>query len=82
MLSASLQRMKVDPMRFPFQSLLQNDQSLIGCSLAAHIKVPDAKELLRKQSEFGGHLSMVYGDYTREIHELADMMGLDVVYAT
>jgi hypothetical protein len=65
------------------KSLLENDQAdLIGCTLAAHIKVPEARECMRKLSEFGSHLSMVYGDYTREIHGLADMMGFDVVHAT
>jgi L-fucose isomerase-like protein len=59
-----------------------NKGTLIGCSLAAQIKVPDARECLRKLSDFGSHLSMVYGDYTREMGELADMMGLEVVYAT
>jgi hypothetical protein len=59
-----------------------NKGTLIGCSLAVHIKVPDARECMRKMSDFGSHLSMVYGDYTREINELADMMDLNVVYAT
>jgi L-fucose isomerase-like protein len=59
-----------------------NKGTLIGCSLAAHIRVPDAPECLRKLSDFGTHLSMVYGDYSREIQGLADMMGLEVVYAT
>jgi len=59
-----------------------NKGTLIGCSLAAHIKVPDSREILRKLGEFGSHLSMVYGDYTREINELANMMKLEIVYAT
>lgn len=59
-----------------------NRGTLIGCSLAVHIKVPDARECMRKMSDFGSHLSMVYGDYTKEIAELADMMGLEVVSAT
>jgi L-fucose isomerase-like protein len=59
-----------------------NKGTLIGCSLTAHIKVPDARECLRKLSDFGSHLSMVYGNYTSEIRELADMMDLEVVYAT
>ncbi|MGD9160942.1 MAG: hypothetical protein PVG39_21165 [Desulfobacteraceae bacterium] len=59
-----------------------NKGTLIGCSLAAHIKVPDSFECLRKLSEFGSHLCMVYGDYTGEVAELADMMGLELIYAT
>jgi hypothetical protein len=64
------------------KNLLERESSLIGCSLAAHIKVPDARESMKKLGEFGSHLSMVYGDYTREIQELAGMLGLEVVYAT
>jgi hypothetical protein len=59
-----------------------NKGTLIGCSLAAHIKVPDSRECLKKLDDFGSHLSMVYGDYTSQIHDLADMMGLSVVNAT
>lgn len=59
-----------------------NKGNLIGCSLAAHIKVHDTRKTLKKLNEFGSHLSMVYGDYIDEITELADMMGLDVVCAT
>ncbi len=59
-----------------------NKGNLIGCSLAAHIKVPDSKEFMRKQGQFGSHLSMVYGDYTQEIRDLAGMMNFEVVYAT
>jgi L-fucose isomerase-like protein len=59
-----------------------NKGTLIGCSLAAHIKVPDAPECLRKLSDFGSHLSMVYGDYTREINELAGMLNLEDIRAT
>ena len=59
-----------------------NTGNLIGCSLAVHIKVSDTRKTLHKLDEFGSHLSMVYGDYTREIRELADMMDMEVVYAT
>jgi hypothetical protein len=59
-----------------------NKGTLIGCSLAAHIKVPDARECVRKLSDFGSHLSMVYGDYSNEIQGLADMLDLEVVHAT
>jgi hypothetical protein len=78
---AALKRanINIDPRREKF---LKDNQSLIGCSLTAHIKVPDARESMRKLNEFGSHLSMVYGDYTREINELADMLCLEVVYAT
>jgi hypothetical protein len=56
--------------------------TLLGCSLAVHIKVPDPRECMRKLDDFGSHLSMVYGDHTQEVAKLADMLGLEVVYAT
>ena len=59
-----------------------NKGTLIGCSLAVHVNVPDSYECLRKLNDFGSHLSMVYGNYTREIHELADMLDFEVVHAT
>ena len=37
---------------------------------------------MRKLSEFGNHLSMVYGNFTREIRELAGMPNLKVEHAT
>ena len=72
-------KISVDPER---EKSMEDDVSLIGCSLTAHIKVPDARESMRKLTDFGSHLSMVYGDYTREIDELGDMMGLEVVHAS
>jgi hypothetical protein len=62
----SLQRANMNPERQKsmLQSLQMDTPNLIGCILAAHIKVPDAFECMRKMREFGSHLSMVYGDYT------------------
>lgn len=77
-LSATRKREDMNPALV--KSLLASDQAnLIGCSLTAHIKVPDARESMKKLCEFGSHLCMVYGDYTREVDELADMLDLQVV---
>ena len=62
--------------------LASNEADLIGCTLTAHIKVPDARVSMKKLCEFGSHLTMVYGDYTEEICDLSDMLDLDVVRAT
>jgi hypothetical protein len=81
MLSATRKEEEMNPALV--KSLLASDQAdLIGCTLTAHIKVPDAVESMKKLCEFGSHLTMVYGDYTREMHELADMLSLEVVCAT
>ena len=53
----------------------------VGCSLRAYIKVRDVVDLFHKEADFGHHLAMVYGDYTRELRELADLMGFKVVEA-
>ncbi len=80
-LSATQKKEEMNPALV--ESLLRSDEAnLIDCTLAAHIKVPDAVKCMRKLSEFGSHLTMVYGDYTREIRDLADMLDLEVVYAT
>ena len=80
-LSATRQKEEISP--WLAEWLLENDKAnLIGCTLAAHIKVSDAGESMRKLREFGSHLAMVYGDHTGEINELADMLGFEVVYAT
>jgi L-fucose isomerase-like protein len=77
-LSATRKKEEMNPALV--RSLLAGDQAnLIGCSLTAHIKVPDARESMKKLCEFGSHLSMVYGDYTREVRELADMLHLEIV---
>jgi hypothetical protein len=80
----SLQRANINPSRQKslLQSLQMDSPNLIGCILAAHIKVPDAFECMREMREFGSHLSMVYGDYTQEVQQLGDMMGFEVVHAT
>ncbi len=56
------------------------DQDLIGCSVAAVIRPPEgrAEEFLKKRLEYGNHLQWVYGDYTRELATLAQMLQLQV----
>ena len=49
-----------------------------GCEQSVTLKVPDVYELWRSSQNYGHHFSMVYGDYTREIRDLGDMMNFDV----
>ena len=51
----------------------------ISCSEGPIIKIPRAMDFFRKESDFGHHLAMVYGDYTQDIEELAQIMHFDVV---
>ena len=53
----------------------------VGCSLAAHIKVPDIISLFQKEADFGHHLAMVYGDYTQELKDLGKLIGFKVIEA-
>jgi hypothetical protein len=80
-LSATRKREEMSPALV--KSLLaSHEANLIGCSLTAHIKVADAEASMRTLCKFGSHLTMVYGDYTQEIRDLADMLSLEVVSAT
>jgi len=46
----------------------------ISCSLGVTLKVPDAKGLFKKATNYGGHLVMAYGDHIRDICELSEIM--------
>jgi hypothetical protein len=56
------------------------DKDLIGCSVAANIKPPQGRneEFLRKRLEYGNHLQWVYGDWTRQMERVGEMLGLAV----
>jgi len=56
------------------------DQDLIGCSVVAVIRPPEGRtdEFLKKRLEYGNHLQWVYGDYTRQLTQLGQMLGLEV----
>ena len=55
-------------------------QDLIGCSVEAVIKPPAGRtdEFLRSRLTYGNHLQWVYGDYTKELTILGEMLGLRV----
>jgi len=50
-----------------------------GCSPTVDIRVSDAKKIIHIQADFGHHMAMVYGDYTRQIDKLSTVMGFEVV---
>lgn len=56
------------------------DKDLLGCSVEAVIKPPEGRthEFLRRRMIYGNHLQWVYGDYTRELKVLGEMLGLSV----
>ena len=55
-------------------------QDLIGCSVEAVIQPPPGRrdEFLRRRLAYGNHLQWVYGDYTKELTTLGEMLGLSV----
>jgi L-fucose isomerase-like protein len=55
-------------------------QDLIGCSVEAVIQPPAGRrdEFFRRRLVYGNHLQWVYGDYTKELKALGEMLGLGV----
>lgn len=55
-------------------------QDLLGCSVEVVIKPPEgrAHEFLRRRMIYGNHLQWVYGDYSKELAVLGEMLGLSV----
>jgi L-fucose isomerase-like protein len=55
-------------------------KDLLGCSVEAVIKPPAgrADEFMRRRLVYGNHLPWVYGDYTKELQILGEMLGIKV----
>ena len=55
------------------------NEDAIGCSVNAEIQPPEGKfdEFDRKRADYGGHMQWVYGDYTSEMRQLAEMLKLE-----
>lgn len=56
------------------------EQDIIGCSVKAFIRPPKGRseEFLEKRIDYGNHLPWVYGDYTKQMKLLGQMLGLTV----
>jgi L-fucose isomerase-like protein len=52
-----------------------------GCGNGIYWKCKDGRDAFWKQQNFGHHMAWVYGDYKRDIMELGDMMGIEVITA-
>ena len=50
----------------------------IYCNPGALISFPRTKEYFKKQDGYGHHGVMVYGDYTKELERLAEMLDIEV----
>jgi len=57
------------------------DKDNLGCSVQAFIKPIESGEgsrFIRRQTEYGNHLSWVYGDYGPQLEELGRLLGIEV----
>lgn len=52
-----------------------------NCTLFVIFQVQDQADFFAKQITFGNHIPLVYGDYTKELVMLGDVLGLEVVTA-
>ncbi len=50
-----------------------------GCTLGVNIEIPNVKEFYHKGADIGSHLVVVYGDYTKEIRKLGEIMNYEVL---
>jgi L-fucose isomerase-like protein len=55
-------------------------EDAIGCSVHADIQPPQGRfeEFDLRRAEYGGHMQWVFGDYTREMRQLGEMLKLEV----
>jgi L-fucose isomerase-like protein len=57
------------------------DKDNLGCSVQAFIKPASeggGKRFIRRQAEYGNHLSWVYGDYASQLEDLGRLLGIEV----
>lgn len=52
-----------------------------NCTMSVIFQVEDQKDFFNKQINFGNHMPLVYGDYTKELIMLVEALGLEVVTA-
>lgn len=52
----------------------------LGCSNTVDIKITNGRELWRENQNFGPHVTIVFGDYTEEIRNLASIMNFEVIF--
>ena len=58
------------------------DEDLRGCAVSAFLVGKEsgtAHTFMQKQADYGNHLCMVYGDYSRQLQQLGEMLDIKVV---
>jgi len=51
----------------------------MSCSLEAIVQVRDVVDFFHTAADFGNHSALVYGDYTRQLHELGRLLKIEIV---
>jgi L-fucose isomerase-like protein len=59
-------------------NIIDGNTTGCGCAQNVTLQIPDGKEFLEKQQDYGHHLSLVYGDYCKQIIDLGKIMGFKV----
>ena len=54
---------------------------LNNCNTHVLFSVADQEKFFKKQSLVGNHMAMVYGDYTKELERLGEILGLEILKA-
>jgi hypothetical protein len=49
-----------------------------GCAQNVVMKIPNGRAFWKAQQNYGSHLTFVYGDYTRQIEDLGELMNFEV----
>ena len=60
---------------------IRDSYDRFGCPEGIYFKVSDRDGLFHAQQEFGCHTASVFGDYTAELKELAEVLGVEMVLA-
>jgi L-fucose isomerase-like protein len=54
---------------------------LNNCNTQIFFRVEDQEDFFKKQAQVGNHMALVYGDYTKELERLGQMLGVEIIKA-
>ena len=59
--------------------VIKSEFDAVYCSPYYYIKMDDARGFMHQLAGFGHHQVLVFGDYTRMLHQLGEVMGFNVM---
>jgi L-fucose isomerase-like protein len=65
----------------PAEVLLGDGYDAVNCAQVVYFRVRNDEDFFAKQCYVGNHLTMVYGNYVRELVDLAKSMGVEPIVA-